>query len=237
MTPCCWTLFPILGVLALQPAPSVTSAPAPADHWEGTIQTPGQALAIEVDLARPADVWQGQITIPAQHIKGLPLTGVAADAGAVTFGMKSIPGDPRFKGTVGKDSKTMTGEFSQGGITMPFTLTWKGEARLETRPKNAPISKELEGTWEGTLNAGSATLRLVLKLSNANGSATGTLISLDQGAAEIPVTAITQTASHVTVGVSAIGGTFDGEMKDRQLIGTWAQGDATMPLVLTRSHK
>ena len=131
----------------------------------------------------------------------------------------------------------MTGEFSQGGITMPFTLTWKGEARLETPPKNAPITKELEGTWEGTLNAGSATLRLVLKLSNANGSATGTLISLDQGAAEIPVTAITQTASHVTVGVSAIGGTFDGEMKDDQLTGTWAQGTATLPLVLTRSQK
>ena len=145
MTLSAWTLFPILGFLALQPAPSVTSAPAPAGHWEGTIQAPGQELAIEVDLARPADVWQGQITIPAQHIKGLPLTGVAAEAGAVTFGMKSIPGDPRFKGTVGKDSKTMTGEFSQGGITMPFTLTWKGEARLETPPKNGPITKELEG--------------------------------------------------------------------------------------------
>ncbi len=229
--------FPIVGLLALQPPPPASSAIAPAGHWEGTIQVPGQELAIEVDLARPANEWQGQITIPAQHIKGLPLTGVSAEAGAVTFGMKSIPGNPLFKGTVGKDAKTMAGEFSQGGVTMPFTLTWKGEARLEAAPKNSPITRELEGAWEGSLNAGSSTLRLVLKLSNANGSATGVLISLDQGAAEIPVTAITQSASHVTVGVSAIGGTFDGDMKDGQLTGTWTQGAATMPLVFTRSQK
>ena len=238
MTLSAWTWsFPILGFLALQPPPPVASATAPAGHWEGTIQVPGQELAIEVDLARPGDVWQGQITIPAQHLKALPLTGVSAEAGAVTFGMKSIPGNPLFKGTVGKDAKTIAGEFSQGSATMPFALTWKGEARLETAPKNSPITKELEGSWEGSLNAGATTLRLVLKLSNANGSATGTLVSLDQGATEIPVTAITQTGSHVTIGVSTIGGTFEGEMKDGQLTGTWAQGTATMPVVFTRSQK
>ena len=77
----------------------------------------------------------------------------------------------------------------------------------------------------------------LITLSNSDAGATGTLTSLDQGAAQIPVTTITEAASHVTIGVSAIGGTFDGVMKDGQLTGTWAQGPATLPLVLTRSQK
>jgi len=231
-----WSLQ-VLTLITLQTPPAPPSATGPAGHWEGTIQVPGQELGIQVDLAARDNTWGGQITIPAQHIKALPLTGVTVDANAVTFGMKSIPGDPVFKGTVAKDSKTISGEFSQSGATLPFTLAWKGEARLESAPKNSPITKELEGSWDGSLNAGGTVLRLVLKLSNSDAGATGTLISLDQGAAEIPVTTITQTGSHVTIGVSAIGGTFGGAMKDGQLSGTWAQGSVTLPLVFTRSQK
>jgi hypothetical protein len=79
------------------------------------------------------------------------------------------------------------------------------------------------------------TLRLVLKLMNgADGVATGTLVSLDQGGVEIPVTAVVQTGPHLKIVVKPIVGTYDADLKDGQLTGTWMQGPATLPLVFKR---
>jgi hypothetical protein len=69
------------------------------------------------------------------------------------------------------------------------------------------IAKELEGAWEGSLNAGGTIRRLKLTLANrAEGGATGTMVSLDQGGAEIPIATVTQTASRLEFAVPMIGG-------------------------------
>ena len=59
-------------------------------------------------------------------------------ASAVSFVMKGVPGNPQFAGTVSKDGTSIAGDFSQGGVTLPFTLTWKGEAQLQVRVKEQP---------------------------------------------------------------------------------------------------
>ena len=93
---------------------------------------PGQELAISVDLALNAEAkWEGTIGIPAQNVKALPLSDITVKENAVGFAMKGVPGDPQFAGTVSKDGKSIAGDFSQGGATLPFTLTWKGEARRQ----------------------------------------------------------------------------------------------------------
>jgi hypothetical protein len=237
MTVLCSVMAAVLSTPTPQaPAAATPSAPPPAGHWEGTIQVPGQALEIQVDLAsRAPGAWQGTISIPAQNVKALPLTDIAADGAAVTFGMKMVPGAPVFKGTLSKDGKSMTGDFTQGGAAFPFALTWKGEAQLvEAPPKNKPVAKELEGAWEGTLDANGTKLRLVLKLANKDDAATGTLTSLDQGGIELPVSSIVQTASHLAVTVPSVSGAFEGDLKEGRLDGTWTQGPASLPLVLTK---
>ncbi len=142
------TKHEILGVMSMLAAtiglaggPIAAQAPAgPAGHWEGTIQVPGQELAISVDLATNADAkWEGAIAIPAQNVKALPLSDITVKGSAVGFAMKGVPGDPQFAGTVSKDGKSIAGDFSQGGVTLPFTLTWKGEAQRQDqvkRPQN-----------------------------------------------------------------------------------------------------
>ena len=93
-----------------------------------------------------------------------------------------------------------------------------------------------KSSWEGALNADGTTLRLVLKLVNQGDSgATGTLISVDQGNAEIPLGAVSQTGSKLKVLVPAVMGTYEGELKDGQLTGTWTQGPRSLPLTLTRA--
>jgi uncharacterized protein (TIGR03067 family) len=101
--------------------------------------------------------------------------------------------------------------------------------------KLRPVGKELEGAWEGAIQTSSGqTLRCVIKIANgADGLGTGTLTSVDQGGAA-PIVAVVQIGGRIKLIVPAIKGTYDGELKDGQLVGTWSQGRNTTPLVLKR---
>lgn len=223
-------LFLSRDVVLSQPGPS------PSGHWEGAIEIPGQALKIEIDLAGKNDKWEGTISVPAQSLKAFPLAAIAIKGESVNFAMKGVPGDPAFAGTLSKDGKTLSGTFSQGGGSVPFTLTRTGEAKIEPLPKSTPITKDLEGSWEGPLDIDGKILRLVLKLSNQpSGVGGGTLVSVDQGGAEIPIGAVVQTGTTVKVLIPTIVGTYEGELKDAQLTGKWTQGPKTWPLVFKRS--
>jgi uncharacterized protein len=225
----------LMGVLG--GAASSQPAPGPSGHWEGSIQVPGQELKIEVDLMPgSSQVWKGTIAIPAQNMKGFPLSAVTVEGDAVGFAMKGIPGDPQFKGTTSKDGHSISGDFSQGGATMPFALAWKGEAHIEAH-KSTSVGKEFEGSWEGALDVNGATLRLVLKLANGEDGATGTIVSVDQGGVEIPVTSIAQTAAHLKLAVATIGATYEGDLNEQQIAGTWTQGPGSLPLTFKRPAK
>jgi hypothetical protein len=89
----------------------------------------------------------------------------------------------------------------------------RGKApKFEVAQKSTPISKELEGSWEGSLDVKGQILRLVPKLANGANGATGVLVSLDQNNAEIPVATVTQQGSRLKLLVTMIGGTFNGEL-------------------------
>lgn len=228
-----WTL-----TLASPGIAGAQAATGPGGHWEGSIQIPGQPLAIEVDLAsKEAQQWIGTITIPAQNVKAFPLSDITVAGNAVAFAMKGVPGDPRFAGTLSADGKSMSGDLSQGGGTISFTLAWKGEAKIEEPPKSTEITKDVEGSWEGALDVKSTVLRLVLKLTNQPSGATGTMISVDQGGVEIPITSITQTGSQLKFTITSINASYAGDLKEGQLAGTWTQGPGSWPLVFKRPAK
>ena len=227
----------LLTSLVFQGAAAAPQAPAgAAGHWEGAIQTPGGELPIEVDLVdRSGGKWEGSINIPSQNLKGFPLSGLTVQGNAVSFAMKGVPGDPQFKGTLSKDGKTLAGDFSQGGGNTTFSLAWKGEAKVVTPAKSTAITKDFEGSWEGTVTVTTTPLRLILKLATQDGVATGTLISVDQGGAEIPITTVTQKGSHLNLVISLVSGNYDGDLKDGQIVGTWTQGPMKSPLTFKRA--
>ena len=101
-------------------------APTHVGHWDGAIQVPGQALEINVDLAREAGAWKGDISIPLQQVEDFALGGFLVDGMEITFGMVGVPGDPTFQGALSEDGQTLSGTFSQGGQSFPFTLTRGG---------------------------------------------------------------------------------------------------------------
>ena len=229
-----WLLaIAVVGVEAWAQSPS-----PPSGHWEGTLEAPGQPLEIIIDLAPAADgKWQGTIAIAVQKIKGLPLHNITVAGSAVDFDLKGPPGDPHFKGTYSKETESLAGDYTQGGNTIRFSLKRKGDAQFEPPAASTPITKELEGSWEGTLDAGGKLLRLVLKLSSQAGAATGMLVSVDQGGLELPIEGITQKGSALTFSVRTVNGSYAGELKDGQIAGTWTQGAGSLPLVFKPAAK
>src|SRR5262249_11376670 len=90
-------------------------------------------------------------------------------------------------------------------------------------------AQDLEGDWQGTLQAGNQPLRLIVKFTPADGGRwTGTMRSIDQGndwGAGAAITAITREGAQVRFVVDATRGTYEGTLtSDRSSIeGTWTQ--------------
>ena len=223
-------LFVVSGSAGGQQAPA---APPPSGHWVGSIEA-GPGISVEVDLGRQGDLWRGTISIPSQGTKGLPLADLVVKSPSVEFAIKGAPGDPRFKGELSQDGKTIAGTFSQGGGNVPLNLAWKGEAQFAAVQKNAAVSKALLGSWEGTLDVQGKPLRLVLTLANGPDGATGQLVSLDQNNFEMPLTTIAEEGSRLKLTISMVSGGFDGEVKGSEIAGTWTQGPLSLPLTLKR---
>ena len=95
----------------------------------------------------------------------------------------------------------------------------------------------IEGSWQGTLDAGGTQLRLVLKVTKSDaGVYSGELVSLDQGSASIPVDTITIKVDSVRLEMKPVGATFVGVLnRERtELAGTFAQGGQEFQLTFKR---
>jgi hypothetical protein len=197
-------------------------------------------LTIDIDLAKNS---KGQLAgtfgQPAQNVKGLPLSVVAVDGRSVRFVIKAGPEASTFEGVLSADGKSMVGQISQAGGSLPLTLTRTGDAKIAIVPRSAAIGKELEGAWHGALDLDGRQMRVILTMTNhSDGTASGTIVSPDGSGVEIAV-AMTQKGSNLTVDVPSVGASFVGavDAAGTQLVGTWSQGPSTLPLTLKRGGK
>ena len=98
-----------------------------AGTWTGAIETPAVRLGIVVRLqAGDNGTWNGTIDIPQQGAKGVQLVDVSVSAPNVSFRIPGAPGDPTIRVTVSDDGARMSGTLTQGGGTVPVSLT-RGE--------------------------------------------------------------------------------------------------------------
>jgi hypothetical protein len=224
-------------------APSSVPAQGPADpsgHWVGAVLVPNMEVPIEVDLAKDGNGLSGTFANPSQNLRGLPLGNISVVGKEVSFQVRgSAPGERAFKGTLSDDGQSLSGDYSQGGYTIPFVLARKGDPQGEAPARSAAVSKALEGTWNGALEASGVQRRLVLTVVNRpDGTSTGHFLNIDEGL-EIPISAITEKASSVVLEVKALGGAYTGTLDaaGAELVGTWTQGPAGVPLTLRRAAK
>jgi pimeloyl-ACP methyl ester carboxylesterase len=96
----------------------------------------------------------------------------------------------------------------------------------------------MEGTWQGTLDAGAMKLRIGLHVSKDAGGWTSTFDSIDQGARGIPVKVTTVTGQTLHFEMPAMAVKFDGKLSadGTEIAGTFTQG-AEIPMVFKRVEK
>lgn len=201
-------------------------------HWTATIDSPVGPMAVEVDLDKTAAGWIGSASAPAQGASGIPLDKITFADGKASFTL--IGGS--FAGTLSADGKTLDGSLTAGGQSLPLKFSRTGEAKVEVPKPSPAVAAQFVGKWEGTVSFGQP-LRLVLMISNQSDGAHATLTSLDQGNAEIPVSAIEQKDMKLSLVVKAVGGDYQGEINAQgdQIKGTWSQLGNGVPLVLKKA--
>ena len=143
-------------------------------HWEGAIEVPGQALAIEVDLAAKDGTVDGHHHDPRAEPQGLPVVRHHGHRHRRRVRHERRAGRAALCGhAVGRRQGDRRRLQPGWGDDRASTLAWKGDAKIRGAAKSTAITKDLEGSWEGALDVQGTVLRLVLKLTNQPGGATG----------------------------------------------------------------
>jgi hypothetical protein len=103
-----------------------------------------------------------------------------------------------------------------------------------------PSGSELLGDWQGAIDTGNGSLRVVFHLTqDKEGKLMGTMDSPDQKATGIVISSISLTQQDVQLAIEQYGCKYDGRLdKDKhQIVGVWKQGNASLPLTLSRAEK
>lgn len=98
----------------------------------------------------------------------------------------------------------------------------------------------LPGVWNGAIDAGGTRLRLSVEIERqADGTLGGTLISVDQGGARVPVKVLPRGDTAVRIETVGLPAAFQGRVSANgdTLAGSWEQGGGSAPLTFVRGAK
>ena len=227
--------------LALAASPSLAQttsgqpSAAPAGHWEGKIDVPDHPMSMTMDVAKDSKgAWIGTMTVVGTSSVDVPLSPLTVDASAVRFGAR-LPEEADFAGHLANGSINGTATNTQGSA--PFQLTRSGDAKLNLPAPSSALTKDFAGEWLGTTEIQGKTIHLGLKLASApDGTATATLISVDQGNTEVPIHTVTIHDKSLAFESRSVSGKFNGTLgADGAITGDWVQGQRTLPLTFRRA--
>jgi hypothetical protein len=176
------------------------------------------------------------MSIPAAGAVDLPLSKIAVDATMLRFTAVDLPGSPVFTGTFAADG-SVSGSATNGNVPLKFTMNVAGEAVVKLAPRSSPLTKEFEGNWAGAMDGGGGqAVRFALQLSRAaDGTASGRIISVDQGGQVIPLTTISIKETKLEFEARALSATYSGVLNAKGVIeGAWVQSSKEYPLDFQR---
>ena len=228
----------ILTAIALAAAALSRAAEPIEARWDGTVQIPGNPLHIVIDLAKNGDQWTGSAIVPGYGVKGAPLTGIVVEGAGVSFAIKGALGEPKFSGRIAADG-SLAGDFVQSGNTAAFRLLKSGPPQVDPPRQSTPVSKDLEGEWQGEMLLYGNKVKATLKLANQASGATAQFIVVGKRENILPVELVRQEGDWLLVDVPQYRMTFEARWRKdaKELAGTFAQGPMETPLVLHPAAK
>jgi len=212
-------------------AATLTHAQDIAGDWQGTLSAGGQELRLVLHITKAPDnslkATLDSIDQPGGN--GIPVSSITLKDSKLDLGVEMVHGS--YEGKVSPDAKTITGTWSQGAA-LPLEFK-RGIAPIKTEHNPAKPS-DIDGAWMGTLDTGTAKLRVVFHIVNTEDGLTATMDSLDQGMKAFAMTSASRDGTTLKIDSTQLEGTFSGKIAaDKSSIdGTWTQHGGAMPLVL-----
>jgi len=224
-------------------AASAAETKSPLGEWSGTLTISGIKLRLLFKIRKtPEGNLTGTLDSLDQGAKDMPIDKATFEDDKLRLEIKLIQGV--FEGTVDSTGNKIAGTFSQGSQSLPLNLTRGAGASLDEslspadRAGSKYAAEKLGGGWNATLKAGADQFRLVLNIkTNRDGTAGGTLDSLDQGLTAIPLNAITFKEGKVHFEARGMGAAYDGVSfnNSSSVTGQWHQAGQTLPLSFSKS--
>lgn len=113
-----------------------------AGIWQGTLDAMGSELRVVFTVSEgEGGTYSATMASPDQGAEGIPVEEAVLDGPAVRLSVPSVMGT--YQGVLGEDGTTITGEWSQGGMTLPLTLEKVAEAPQIVRPQEPPATVSL----------------------------------------------------------------------------------------------
>jgi hypothetical protein len=215
----------------------VCAQAGPDGHWEGAFTAGNREIGLTLDLAKNArSEWIASMSIPSENARGLVVSDVAVTGNSVKFvGVELMMA--KFDLTLGPDGR-MKGTISSPQGPMPVELKRTGEAKVELIPTSPAVSKELEGDWEGSLQAPNGVLfPLVFHFKNqSDKTVAATMDSPGRNAMAMPLNDVKQTGQKVEFGIKIAGASFQGSLNKEgaELAGALIHDADSTPLTLRK---
>jgi hypothetical protein len=237
-----WRVRPVIFLFFIAALTTQASSPV-AGRWEGSIQIPGNAFNLIVDLDQSGGKdWVGSIIIPGLGVKGAPLTELTIKDSAISGAIKGALASPRTGNAVLKASLTndgqLRGDFVQGGNSAPFLLRKTGAPEVELPRKSTIVSKDFVGEWKGDYEMDGYPRHVTLNLANHDSNAAAAdLTVVGKRTTKPPVDLVLEENGFLTIESNEIGITYEGRIsKELDAIkGTFTLGPFELPLTLRRT--
>lgn len=202
-----------------------------AGDWQGVANIQGSDYHIIVHITPASGGALGAtLDCPELGATAVPMSGVTFKDSKFSMNVDAYHGV--YTGTLSADGSKITGVFAGDQETPIDFIRMAASATPGAAPSAAAGGASIAGDWNGSLNTGAATLRLVLHITAVkDGSLTGTVDSLDQSVMGIPITTVTLKDSKLAFTVDTVHGSYEGTVKPdgSGIDGTWTQ---SQPLTL-----
>ena len=201
--------------------------------WEGTLKAGQLEFRLAIHIKKDD---KGAVTATLDSVDqgamGIPVSSVSLSDGTLKFALDSIQAS--YEGKLDAVRNVISGNWSQGGGSLPLEFA-RPKARAEAKPR-APKPSDIDGDWEGALDAGGQTLQVVLHITSYEDGMSAKLDSPNQNIKGAPVTSIQREGTKLKFEMKQFAGTFEGTIeKDLKTIkGDWSQGGGSLPLTLKK---
>lgn len=201
--------------------------------WEGTLKAGAAEFRLAVHVKKD-DKGALKATLDSvdQGATGIPVSSVSFSDGTLKFSLDEI--QATYEGKLDTGKNIISGNWSQGGAALPLEFA-RPKPRAEAKPRT-PKPSDIDGEWDGALEAGGQTLRVALHITSYEDGMSAKFDSLDQNLKAIPVTTIQRDGTKLKFELKQFAATFEGTI-DKELktiTGDWSQGGGSLPLVLKR---